>query len=85
MSFSSWLRMSNLDLRRGSTLIAIQKGKVIPLHAMEMLGVGGGGGDSDSFLTSAVDGVSGQLYPRGKDPRYALYKGLGGPQGRSGR
>jgi hypothetical protein len=36
-------------------------------------------------------GVSGQrhapaeLYPRGKDPRYPLYRKLGGPQSRSGR
>jgi hypothetical protein len=43
-----------------------------------------------SFLTSALDGVSGQhhapaaLYPRGKDPRYPLYRGLGGSQSRSG-
>jgi hypothetical protein len=35
-------------------------------------------------------GVSGQhhapaaLYPRGKDPRYPLYRRLGGPQSRSG-
>jgi hypothetical protein len=36
-------------------------------------------------------GVSGWSTPRpgsltpGKEPRYALYRGLGGPQGRSGR
>jgi hypothetical protein len=41
---------------------------------------------SYSFMTSALDGVSGQrhapaaLYPRAKDPRYPL----GGPQSRSG-
>jgi hypothetical protein len=46
---------------------------------------------SYSFLTSALDGVSGQhhapaaLYPRGKDPRYPLYRRLGGPQSRSER
>jgi hypothetical protein len=40
---------------------------------------------SYSFTTSALDGVSGQrhapaaLYPRGKDPRYPLYRRLGGP------
>jgi hypothetical protein len=45
---------------------------------------------SYSFSTSALDGVSGQhhapaaLYPRGKDPRYPLYRRLGGPQRRSG-
>jgi hypothetical protein len=39
-----------------------------------------------SFLTSALDGVSGQchasaaLYPQGKDPRYPLDRRLGGPQ-----
>jgi len=54
---------------------------------------GGAGGEevsSYSFLTSALDGVSGQrhapaaLYPRGKDPRYPLDRRLGGPQSRSG-
>jgi hypothetical protein len=44
-----------------------------------------------SFLTSTLDGVSGQhhalaaLYPPGKSPRYPLYRRLGGPQSRSGR
>jgi hypothetical protein len=44
---------------------------------------------SYTFTTSALDGVSGQrhapaaLYPRGKVPRYALYRRLGGPQSRS--
>jgi hypothetical protein len=39
-----------------------------------------------SFLTSALDGVSGQryapavLYPRGKEPRYPLVRMLDGPQ-----
>jgi hypothetical protein len=46
---------------------------------------------SYSYLTSALDGVSGQrhapaaLYPRGKDPLYPLDRRLGGPQSRSGR
>jgi hypothetical protein len=45
---------------------------------------------SYSFSTSALHGVSGQchapaaLYPRVKDPRYPLYRRLGGPQSRSG-
>jgi len=45
---------------------------------------------SYSVTTSALDRVSGQLhasaafYPRGKDPRYPLYRRLGGPQSRSG-
>jgi hypothetical protein len=45
---------------------------------------------SYSFTTSTLDGVSSQrhapaaLYPRGKDPRYPLYRRLGGPQSRSG-
>jgi hypothetical protein len=40
--------------------------------------------NSYSFLTSALDGVSGQrhasaaLYPKGKDPLYPLYRRLGG-------
>jgi hypothetical protein len=45
---------------------------------------------SYSFTISALDGVSGEshapaaLYPRGKDPRYPLYRRLGGPQSPSG-
>jgi hypothetical protein len=45
---------------------------------------------SYSFMTSVLGGVSGQrhvpvaLYPRGKEPRYPLYRRLGGPQSRSG-
>jgi hypothetical protein len=44
---------------------------------------------SYSFTTSVLDGVSVQrhaeaaLYPQGKDPRYPLYRRLGGPQSRS--
>jgi hypothetical protein len=55
---------------------------------------GGAGGErmysSYSFTTSVLDGVSGQrhapaaLYPRGNEPRYPLYRRLGGPQSRSG-
>jgi hypothetical protein len=46
---------------------------------------------SYSFKISALDGVSGErhapaaLYPREKDPRYELYRRLGGPQSRSGQ
>ena len=40
-------------------------------------------------LTSALDGVRGQLHARAPLPpvetRYPLYRRLGGPQGRSGR
>jgi hypothetical protein len=45
---------------------------------------------SYSFLTSALDRVSCQrhapvtLYPREKEPRYPLYRKLGGPQSRFG-
>jgi hypothetical protein len=45
---------------------------------------------SYSFLTSALDGGewsasrSGRALPRGKDPRYPLYRRLDGPQSRSG-
>jgi hypothetical protein len=45
---------------------------------------------SYSFLTLALDGVSGQhhalavLYPREKDPQYPLDRRLGGRQRRSG-
>jgi hypothetical protein len=44
---------------------------------------------SYSFITSSLDGVSGQchapaaFYPRGKEPRYPLGRRLGGPQSRS--
>jgi hypothetical protein len=45
---------------------------------------------SYSFLTSALDGGEwsasrpGRALPRGKDPRYPLYRRLGVPQSRSG-
>jgi hypothetical protein len=45
---------------------------------------------SYSFLTSALDGdewsasFPGRALPRGKDPRYPLYRRLDGPQSRSG-
>jgi hypothetical protein len=45
---------------------------------------------SYSFTTSALDGGEwsasrpGRSLPRGKDPRYPLYRRLGGPQSRSG-
>ena len=48
-----------------------------------------GSRDSTFSLTPALDGVDGQRHapaalPQGKI-RYALYRRLGGPQGRSGR
>jgi hypothetical protein len=52
--------------------------------------LGGEEYSSNSFSTSALDGVSGQrhalaaLYPRRKDSRYPLYRSLDGPQSRSG-
>jgi hypothetical protein len=52
--------------------------------------LGGEEYNSYSFSTSALNGVSGQrhapaaLYSQGKDPRYPLYRRLGGPQSRSG-
>jgi hypothetical protein len=52
--------------------------------------LGGRRYSSCSFFTLALDGVSGQrytpssLYSQGKDPRYPLYRRLGGPQSRSG-
>jgi hypothetical protein len=45
---------------------------------------------SYSFLTLALDrgersaSRPGRALPRGKDPRYPLYRGVGGPQSRSG-
>jgi hypothetical protein len=65
------------------------KGKAIPQHTY-----GGTGGERRhsfySFMTSALDGVSGQLhamaalYPWGKNPWYPLDRRLGGPQNQSG-
>jgi hypothetical protein len=56
-----------------------------------MWALGGRGGIySYSFLTSALDGVSGRrhasaaLYHRGKDSRYPMHRRLGRPQSRSG-
>jgi hypothetical protein len=49
----------------------VLKAKAVALHNMEVLG--GGGDDSYSFMTLALDGVSGQchalsaLYPQGKE------------------
>jgi hypothetical protein len=62
--------------------------EAVPLHTMEEQGERNF--SSYSFMTSAVDGVSGQhngpatLYLLGKDPRYPLDRRLGGPQNRSG-
>jgi hypothetical protein len=59
--------------------------KAFPQHTY-----GGAGGkrmySSYSFLTSALDAVSAlpRALPRGKDPRYPLYRRLGGSQSRSG-
>jgi hypothetical protein len=56
---------------------------------MEVLGGRGGIAPTHSRPRHQM-GVSGQhhapaaLYPRGKDPRYPLYRRLGGPQSRSG-
>jgi len=63
--------------------------KAVPLHAMEALGGRGGIAPTHSRPRHWM-WVSGQrhapaaLYPRGKDPRYSLYRRLGGPQSRSG-
>jgi hypothetical protein len=79
-SFNHLSVMEDLQLLLG-------KGKTVPQHTY-----GGTGGYSFcSFMTLALDGVSGQrhasamLYPWGKDPRYPLDRRLGGPQSRSGR
>jgi hypothetical protein len=77
------------ETKGNSRLYETLKAKAVPLHATEALG-GGQRRYSCSFTTSALDGVSGQrhvlatLYPRGKDPRYPLYRCLGDPQSRSG-
>jgi hypothetical protein len=51
---------------------------------------GGSGGIAAPILTSALDGVSGQLHVpaallQGKEPHFPLDRRLGGPQSRSGR
>jgi hypothetical protein len=64
-----------------------KKAKDAPLHAMEALG--GRMSSCYSFLTSVLDGVSGQrhapaaLYPRRKEAQYPLDRRLGWPQSRS--
>jgi hypothetical protein len=62
----------------------IYKLKLSHLHAMKALG--GEEYSSYSFLASTLDGGKwsasrlGPALPRGKDPRYPLYRRLGGPQ-----
>jgi hypothetical protein len=64
------------------------KAKAGPLHAMEAQGERMY--SSYSFTTSALDGGEwsasrlGRALPPGKDPRYPLYRRLGGPQSQSG-
>jgi hypothetical protein len=66
----------------------IGKGKAVPLHAMEALGGRGGIAPTNSrprhygWVVSVTPRP--RFYPRGKDPRYPLYRRLGGPQSRSG-
>jgi hypothetical protein len=68
----------------------VVKGKAVPLHTMEAP-AGRGGIASTHSQPRHWMGVSSQhhapaaLYPRGKDPRYPLYRRLGGPQSRYGR
>jgi hypothetical protein len=65
------------------------KAKGVTPHAMEALGWRGGIAPTHSRRRHYM-GVSGErqapaaVYPRGKDPRYPLYRRLGGPQSRSG-
>jgi hypothetical protein len=67
----------------------LRKSKAVPLHALEALGVRGGIAPTHSRPRHEM-GVGSQrhapaaLYSRGKDPRYPLYRRLGGPQSRSG-
>jgi hypothetical protein len=79
-------------LRLVNTMFESKKGegKGVPLHAMERMG----GEEVWLLLMFGLGhwmGVSGQhhapaaLCPRGKDPRYPLDRGLGGPQSRYGR
>jgi hypothetical protein len=70
--------------------IATIKVKVVPLRSIEAH-LGDRRYSSYSFLTSALEGgewsashAPAALHPRGKSPRYPLYRRLGGPQSRSG-
>jgi hypothetical protein len=64
------------------------KSKAVPQHTLEVQGERRY--SSYSFMTSELDGMSGQrhapatLYPRGKDLRYPLNRRLGGLQSRAG-
>jgi hypothetical protein len=64
--------------------------KDVKLFRTQHTGTKGKRYSSYSFLNSALDrgewsaSRPGRALPRGKDPRYALYKRLGGPQRRSG-
>jgi hypothetical protein len=66
-----------------------KQSKAVPLQATEVLG-GERRYSFYSFLTSALDGGEWsasrpcRALPRGKDPRYPLYRRVGGPQSRSG-
>jgi hypothetical protein len=81
-----------LSASQGVSGLLELKSKAVPLHATQALGEWGGGWrySSYSFLTSALDGGEwsasrpGRALPWGKDPRYPLYRRLGGPQSRSG-
>jgi hypothetical protein len=86
----TYCRYTNSGVMLSTTIksVDIQQSfsKAVPLHAMKA--PGGEEYSSYSFSTSALDGVNGQphapaaLYNRVKDPRYQLYRRLGGPQAR---
>jgi hypothetical protein len=69
--------------------VLVKVSKAVPLHAVEALRGRGYIAPTHSRPRHKM-GVSGQhhapaaFYPRGKDPRYSLYRRLGGPQSRSG-
>jgi hypothetical protein len=58
-----------------------KEAKAVPLHAMKTLGGRGGIAPTHSWRQCYVPAV---LYHRGKDPRYPLYRRMGGPQSRFG-
>jgi hypothetical protein len=75
----SWVSLTERNLSKGET---------VPLHAMEAKGERMY--SAYSFTTSALDrgewlaSRPGRVLPRGKDPRYPLYRRLAGPQSWSG-
>jgi hypothetical protein len=85
----TFVSIISMPLLMWSEPIYRYKAKFIPLHATKALGGTEGIAPTHSRPQHYM-GVSGRrdaltaLYPRRMDPRYPLYRRLGGPQSRSG-